>query len=83
MLAAATVPIIKIRYVAKTPLFAIFGTRVICIIYVLQSISNELISNCQKYLWFKQQFQPIDAHSGQKRPDTLDVIFQVKAYFGK
>ena len=31
--AAATVPNIKIRYVAKTPQFAIFGTRVLCVFY--------------------------------------------------
>ena len=33
MLAAATVSNIKIRYDAKTPQFAIFGTRVICVFY--------------------------------------------------
>ena len=31
--AAATVANIKIRYDAKTPQFAIFGTRVICVFY--------------------------------------------------
>ena len=31
--AAATVANIKIRYDAKTPQFAIFGTRVICVLY--------------------------------------------------
>ena len=33
MLAAATVANIEIRYDAKTPQFAIFGTRVICVFY--------------------------------------------------
>ena len=33
MLAAATVANIKIRYDAKAPQFAIFGTRVICVLY--------------------------------------------------
>ena len=31
--AAATVANLKIRYDAKTPQFAIFGTRVICVFY--------------------------------------------------
>ena len=34
--AAASVANIKIRYGAKTPLFAIFGTRVICVFYSTQ-----------------------------------------------
>ena len=33
MLAAATVANIKIRYDAKAPQFAIFGTRDICVLY--------------------------------------------------
>ena len=33
MLEAATIANIKIRYDAKTPQFAIFGTRVICVFY--------------------------------------------------
>ena len=31
--AAATIANIKIRYDAKTPQFAIFGTRIICVFY--------------------------------------------------
>ena len=34
--AAATVANIKIRYDAKTPQFAIFGTRVICVFYSIR-----------------------------------------------
>ena len=34
--AAATVANIKIRYDAKTPQFAIYGTRVICVFYSMQ-----------------------------------------------
>ena len=45
--AAATLANIKIRYDAKTPQFAIFGTRVICVFY---SISVGLVvdnwNNC-------------------------------------
>ena len=42
--AAATVANIKIRYVAKTPQFAIFGTRVICVFYsILVSIIASLL----------------------------------------
>ena len=36
--AAATVAKIKIRYDAKTPQFAIFGTRVICVFYSIWTI---------------------------------------------
>ena len=36
--AAATVANIKIHFDAKTPQFAIFGTRVMCVIYVFYSI---------------------------------------------
>ena len=35
--AAATVANVKIRYDAKTPQFAIFGTRVICVFYSNQN----------------------------------------------
>ena len=37
---AATVANIKIRYDAKTPQFAIFGTSVICVFYSVQLYSN-------------------------------------------
>ena len=36
--AAATVAYIKIRYDAKTPQFAIFETRVICVFYSIVSL---------------------------------------------
>ena len=39
MLAAATVTNIKIRYDAKTPQFAIFGTRVIFVFYSIVKFS--------------------------------------------
>ena len=50
MLAAATVTIIKIHYDAKTPQFAIFRTRVICVFY---SITDMYIIYfiTKVYLW--------------------------------
>ena len=40
--AAATVANIKIRYDAKTPQFAIFGTRVICVFYSISLIQVQI-----------------------------------------
>ena len=45
MLAAANVANIKIRYDAKTPQFAIFGTRVICVFYSIY-ILYKCVSVC-------------------------------------
>ena len=38
--AAATVANIKIHYDAKTPQFAIFGTRVICVLQYTKSVTT-------------------------------------------
>ena len=38
--AAATVANIKIRYGAKTPQFAMFGTRVICVFYSINGVGR-------------------------------------------
>ena len=43
--AAATVANIKIRYDAKTPQFAIYGTRVICVFYSNNSNNNNSNDN--------------------------------------
>ena len=52
MLAAATVTNIKTRYDAKTPQFAIFGTRVICMFYSMQ---RGIRHSSQGTKWNKQE----------------------------
>ena len=47
--AAGTIANIKIRYDGKTPQFAIFGTRVICVFYsIKQGLSQDLETGCLK-----------------------------------
>ena len=52
--AAATVANIKIRYDAKTPQFAIFGTRVIYVFYSICFIKAEILET-QWCRWCEQQ----------------------------
>ena len=49
--AAATVANIKIRYDAKTPQFAIFGTRIIYVFYSItfQHSDSELSGSCAQF----------------------------------
>ena len=49
--ASATVANIKIRYDAKTPQFAIFGTRVICVFYSICSLLENLSILHLRFKW--------------------------------
>ena len=62
MLGVATVANIKIRYDAKTPQFAIFGTRVICVFYSIERLNliSPLRAPPSLILYVSQQYDVFD-----------------------